>query len=394
MYRVFICAEVPFPRASAGANYIQYIAKSLLETELNTVIISVGKNRECDKNINENKYSYNEIMYDNIDDTIIKKSKLFPSRKLIANEMIKKLIEYNFSEEDYIIYYGNNLETLKALYSITEDNHLVVCRVEMLKSYQFKLGILNPNYINYQRFYNFVYKNIKKTLPISTVIEEYEKSKGCKTLLLPIMSDPFEYINNLEFKVSKKIKLIYSGAKKTNFEDEIKNMIIAFSRLEEKTLDKLEFHITGTNRELIENILGKKKYILDKLKNNLIIHEWLEYDELINLYKSMDYLFLARKDNQITRANFPSKVPEVLSFGIIPICSNVGDYTNYYLCDDYDSIIFEGCSVDACMNALNRILDISIEDKQRMKYNARKTSIDKFYYKKWGDKIKNFIINQ
>lgn len=41
----------------------------------------------------------------------------------------------------------------------------------------------------------------------------------------------------------------------------------------------------------------------------------------------MCFMLLARTTSFMTIANFSSKVPEVMSYGIVPIANKVGDYT-------------------------------------------------------------------
>ena len=384
MRRVFICSDAPFPRASAGGNYIQYLAKALIEEKWEVIVITTGDNRKEDFNINTKTYSYSGIKYKNL--------QCNKNSKLVKEKFIEIMKEYRVTDEDYAILYGSNISMIKYLNNNFHKNHVCVCRVEMMQSFQYKLGIFNPKYIKYKSFYNYVYRNIKKTIPISTNIEKYERLKGCNTLLLPIMADPFEYIEEVEDRYTNKIKIIYSGAKKTNFEDDVQNMLVAFSKLDDEWLENIEFHLTGTTKDKLQEILGEDNRVYDLLKNSIIIHEWLEYDELIDLYKQMDYIFLARKNNVITQSNFPSKIPEALSFGIIPICSNVGDYTKYYLTDDFDSFIFNGSSIDSCLNTLKRAISISKEERYEMRKNCRNTAINKFYYKLWSKRISDFLI--
>lgn len=77
----------------------------------------------------------------------------------------------------------------------------------------------------------------------------------------------------------------------------------------------------------------------------------------------MDYLFLAREKNIITESNFPSKVPEMLVYGVIPVCSDVGDYTKLYLENDVNAIIFEGAAPEECSQAYRRAINIDKEKR-------------------------------
>ena len=96
----------------------------------------------------------------------------------------------------------------------------------------------------------------------------------------------------------------------------------------------------------------------------------------------------------MTRANFPSKVPEVMCYGIIPIVSKVGDYTDIYLKDGKNSIIFEGCSAQACLEALRRAINMSQTEKENLSQGARKCAENDFFYQKWEKRISDFIVGK
>lgn len=101
----------------------------------------------------------------------------------------------------------------------------------------------------------------------------------------------------------------------------------------------------------------------------------------------MDFLIIARKVDEMSLANFPSKVPEALCHGVIPIVSRVGDYTKYYLEDGVNSIIFDGYAAEDCLNAINRVLEMSNERIYELRCNARFTAEKRFDYHNWSDKI-------
>lgn len=391
MNRVFICSDAAFPRASAGGNYIQYLAKALIGVGWRVIVISHGRNRVEDFNPKSKAFIYQNIEYNNFEFQQSKLKTILAEDNACKKSFEKQLVEYGVCNSDYAIYYGENLDILKCLNSYFSPNHISVCRVEMKQPFQYKLGQINPKYRKYQNFVKYIFSNVKRTIPISRFIQAYDHEQRCKTLLLPIMADPYEYIDEVENRDREKVKIIYSGAKKTNFEDAAKNMLIAFYKFLMEQPNKVEFHITGTSLDRIREILGNESDILNKLKDSLYVYGWMEYNHLIDLYKDMDFLFLARQNNITTQANFPSKVPEALGFGIIPICSDVGDYTKYYLQDGIDSIIFSGCDVDDCLNALHRALNLSASQRNVMRKNARNSAINKFYYQLWADKISEFL---
>ena len=99
--------------------------------------------------------------------------------------------------------------------------------------------------------------------------------------------------------------------------DALEETIQAFALLRDEEVLKLEFHICGVGK------LAKQIIKENKLENSpagkIVIHEWMPYEELIDLYRRAHFMILARDISRMTLANFPSKIPETLSYGIIPI---------------------------------------------------------------------------
>lgn len=101
--------------------------------------------------------------------------------------------------------------------------------------------------------------------------------------------------------------------------DALYEMLVAFSILSNAELMQIELHTCGIKNSVIKEMLDNAQY--DKLQPILHVHGWMKYDELIELYQNMNFLILARKTSQMTLANFPSKVPETMGFGIVPVVS-------------------------------------------------------------------------
>ena len=93
----------------------------------------------------------------------------------------------------------------------------------------------------------------------------------------------------------------------------------------------------------------------------------------------------------MTEANFPSKVPEIMCYGVIPVASRVGDYTRFYLKDGVDSIIMDGCSPEDIHAAISRCLALSPESLLDLSRNARLAAEKTFWYKNWTKKIGTFL---
>lgn len=380
--RIFIVGSSRFPRGSAGANYDQYLALSLIEQGWNVIVLGCGVNSE--EHNYRGKYLYRGIEYYN---RPFFKANDYGFGFSYYLEMISK---YKITKSDYFII--RDIASLPLMFFLTKfgTEHMCYVQYENMKKNQFRHWLINPRCWNHILKTNLKYWFIPKAFPISESCEKIEKKYGCKTLRLPIMADPYEYEYKEKTALPKIIKFIYPGAKLTSFEDNLEGVLIAFDQLATQYDDRIELHITGASKEKISH-LYKEKLSLNNVDKVLVIHDWIEYAELTELYQSMDYLVLLRHRNSITEANFPSKIPETLSYGIVPICTDVGDYTKNYLTDGLDSFILQGSDSIELVSLIQKILNITEQQYIEMHRAARKTAIDKFYYSKWSKQIDDFI---
>lgn len=352
---------------------------------IQVIVVGSGINRKEDLNAEENEYSYQGIRYINT----IKEERLY--KKII--DWDKRLYDflvtrYSITKKDYMILYEYNYMLMRWACKHVGREHVSVCQVELFQSYQFKLGCGNPKYLLKQMAYQYVKKNQLKVLPISSFIAHRYKKTKCKSLVLPIMSDPYEYENRKNHIIGQVVKFIYPGIKKTDYEDDIPTLLVALQSLEQDETQRLEIHFTGiTKEEFLKRYCVTHKDIIKQV----VFHGWMEYSELIELYKEMDYIILVRKINDITRANFPSKIPEIMAYGVVPICTEVGDYTEFYLKDGENSLFIAGEGGNSCSETIKRAINIEPNDYVKMSDAAKKVSQESFYYKIWSERIIRFL---
>ena len=135
--------------------------------------------------------------------------------------------------------------------------------------------------------------------------------------------------------------------------------------------------------------LGINTCLIDQLSENIVFHGWMDYQDLQALFKRMDFLFMSRHDDLVRRANFPSKLPECMARGIVPICNRVGDYWKYL--SEKDSILFDESNVENCVDALRRAMALSKDELYEMKQNAVLCAQKNFDYREWADTLDDYI---
>ena len=376
--RIVICGLFKYPRGCAAANYIQYLADALILGGYDVTIV-------CDINpeyTKEKKFDYRgariiEIMSKEHHPTL---NRLL-NGKLFKERLYRLLKSLDISEKDAVI---------------SSDGGMI--RDPIMRLHREK-GFKNISYLvewfpkehyaspklgdaAYRRFYSN--GELDLIFPISHYIADQFVNRKAKVVILPIMADKSEY----KYVPKREGKYHFILPAMGMMKDALEEMLLGLADLTADELQKLNFHITGVKQERAKEILGS---LWEKVSDTLIFHSWMQYDALIDLYRECHYLFLARETNQMTLANFPSKVPETMTYGIVPVCSYVGEYTKYYLQDNMNSLVFNGSSRDCCTAAVRRALNIPFEQYQLLSANARKCVEDRFDYHNWVETIQRSI---
>lgn len=377
MHRVFIFGDLHFPRGGASANYVQYMAGAIATQNYEVVVISTASKDYKDKKTDQG-VCFEPICCEN--NKVIHH---FTVNYFWGYEVVRILKKYHADKDDLIIAYCTNPYALKMVLRYAHKTGMKsgACITER---HEKKIFTGKHGEKKYRNYLNATVKELPKydyVFPISNYLKKFYDQLGARTMVLPVLAD----LKNTEISSKEKngkIKYIFpaNGIIKDNLYEMIRGAIQTY---ENGSVD-IEIHITGMQKEKLVNICKESEPYLDSL---IICHGWLEYEELVELYRTVDYLFIARSVNQTSKANFPSKVAEVMCYGVIPVVSRVGDYTSTFLTDKHDSFIFDGCSVEECTEILTYTAHISREELKKIAQNARDTVEKKLDWEKWGRKI-------
>ena len=385
--KIYICASAHFPHGDAGANRIEYIAQALSLASYDVIVLSCGKTP--DSASFENGYvPYKGIRYRNLELTNATKEKLF-SGYLMAS-LLKKC---GAKKEDIVYIYGSNSLFVAPIVKFCKRRKIksVIDVVEWHQPFQYPKGEKDVRYQSSNKTFTKLSPRTNGIVSISECIRDYYVSQGCYTDVFPVIID----VENIHFDMQKKsqdekIHLIYPG--NPMHKDDIGVMLEGLALLSKEEQSKITMHLTGVKEEKLRAFLGNGQTVFDRLGDTVCFHGWMEYDELIALYQSVDFLYMSRPDNLVTRANFPSKLPELMAYAVATIGNRVGDYY-HYLTDGVDSVLFDRNTPEDCADAIRRVLSMTGEERRNMCQNARNTVCDKFDYKKWAKKLDEFMEN-
>lgn len=389
--RLFILTNDPVPYGTANANYIRNFAKAVADMGWDIVVIGM-KLDDSQPDFYNVPNSNKNIQYWNFNTTKFGRKNYLRTYFWYEKKYRLAMKRFGVNEQDYIFVYSTELDTARAAMKtkIVPNSHKSYSEVEWFQPYQYKYGCFNPLYILWKIGFQYRAKNFEKAIPISKNIEKYCLSRGCKTIVVPALVDTSTECPGDRFPEDARIHFIYPGS--ASDKDSFSCMIQALAKLTREEKENIRFHLTGSmSKKRLLQIIGDAK-LLKSIEDVLVFHGWMEYDELIDLYQKSDYLLLARARNTVTISNFPSKVPEMMSYGIVPVCSKVGDYTDIYLKDNVDSIQFFEDNVEQCTEAIRRAIKAKeTHQSDQMRKNARRTAEHYFDCKAWGRKITEFL---
>lgn len=374
--KALIITSNKYPRSGAASNYIQYFASMLKLCEYDVVVAGVRNEKEI-YNEEDNNIKVLNVIPQNNDFLRRILNKFF--YKLLLTRVIKKL---SIGKEDLVVDYSYDPRIYETVLKLrTKKQFLFAC----CPTEWFSKDTFDGDFERYTYLNEVLRPKCDLIFPISDMIEEHFKEKKCKTFKLPILCDSVEYKPVPKKKEKYKIILPANGKMK----DALKEMLIAISEVLVNDIDAFEFHITGVSIEKIKELIGEE--VFRQISDAVIIHSWMKYEELVALYQSVHYLILARESNQMTQSNFPSKIPECMCYGIVPIMSRVGDAPKYYLKDRINSIIFEGCTISSCKEAIYAAVMLDWSEYKLLSENARETAEKQFDYRQWSDKVSDAL---
>ena len=389
--RCFICCNDPFPIGTANSNYIRNMAKALNKANYEVIVIGLIEKKEVDANVDCGVYK--GIRYINI---INRKSRLpFRVRNhlLFGKDILRALKQFDVIPEDKIIVYTDFISVTYQLIKKYKSNNLrgnmAYCIVEWFQAHQFTCSYLSLDYIFWKLHFDFLMPKYRKIIGISEKLCKHFEDVGCKALVLPCLVDCAQIEPNIGGQYKEQRDFIYPGAA-TN-KDALEGILKGLLLLSDSERKKIKFHFTTLKPDKLIKAAKCSDEVLYELNDVLIFHGRVEYEKLLALYHNMDYLFLAREKNIITESNFPSKIPEMLAYGAIPVCSKVGDYARLYLKDGINAIMFDGASAEACANAYRRAISIEENEMKKMHANARKLAEMKLDYRMWDTYLKAFL---
>ena len=381
--RIFICTDTDYPSLDAASNYVSNMAKSLALAELDVYLISLD--RSCN-NVDADAVEWNKaelFSYISIPHCIDNKFEILKSRLLCGKRIIYQLKRMKCSSEDAIITYLYKARTNRDVVTWAKKNEIKIYATVV----EWFAGEIREQNNCFKQ-----YAKCDGVIAISQNIRHYFDSLGLRTMILPPMVD----IGNETYVANKtdagKVKFLYTG--RFVGKDDMQVMLKAVALLPEAVKSNLEFHITRYNDDALIKESGIDETTWQAIEEVIVTHGDVSYEKLQQLLREADYLPIARQNNRTTISNFPSKIPEAIALGIVPVITRVGDCPNDYLTDGVDSILFDECTPECCARAFERAINIAGSDRSKfesLRNEAYNTAVKRFAVNNFSQVLSDFV---
>lgn len=377
---MYVLMVVPsnFPNGDAGAVRDMAFANIFQELGYNVFLIGAGRQKK-DGEINDVHYFsvYQEAS------SKIDHIKRFLGSKNAYMSFIKQVIDQNGLPS---VIYINDIShsVIEHLRVLAEKNNIPILHdsTEWYSPCEFNYGKLDKQYILKDRLNRKVIRKPIRVIGISSYLTDYFKNMGLKAVRIPVIMD----VENTDISANSddKVKLIYAGSPANK--DYLKEMVLGMESLAPDQQQIFEFHILGANEEQIKNLTG-----LYSLPTCIKAYGRVPREKVEETMRRMDFSVLLRPSKErYTKAGFPTKSVEAMSHGVAMIC-NISSDLGLYLKDGENAVIVDGYDKKSFTRSLERVISMSRQQIDIMKYNARQLAEKEFDFRNWKNTVSDLI---
>lgn len=259
--------------------------------------------------------------------------------------------------------------------------------VEWYSPEEFTLGKFDAEYRAKDHLNRRIIRGKWRVIAISRYLEEHFRKQCIDVIRVPVIMDVSKFQCRTDVNCSSpKVRFAYVGAPAKK--DFLAETIRGFSMLPRESMDRIELHIVGVNKEKLINMCGADERCIAALGESLMIHGRLPRKEALQMVADADYTLLLRDETlRYAKAGFPTKIVESLAHGTPPVC-NLSSDLDEYLKDGENSFIIPGHTAQDVRETIIRIIDRHPQIGSSMRTNARKTAEECFdaknYVKAFG----------
>ena len=261
---------------------------------------------------------------------------------------------------------------------------LVVENCEWYDKSNYRLGSLNPLFIENQYMLKHLFKKVDGFISISDYLNKRNLALGKPSVRIPTIIDKEELDYNLH-PMNRVIKLSYCGNPGVSKEyllpviDAIKNNDLFKKRI--------RFHIFGPSKEQVQkNINNIDVNLFDKFVE---IHGMIPQQDIHEVFKETDFLIFLRPLRKSSNAGFPTKLAESMISGTPVISNDTGDISLYL--EKKNGFLLKDASSKSVAECFDQVLKLTDEEYLMMRERCRIDAENSFDFRCYKESIINLF---
>lgn len=259
------------------------------------------------------------------------------------------------------------------------------------------LNISRPVYSIKKVIYKTVFNALEVVLKyydglicISTAIEKYGQKFNMRTIRIPILTNPYfeKSVSSNSYAKDDSFNIGFSGSIHPSKE----NLLEFFNVLGKLNKEGIEFtlNLCGPIKD------SHKTLLLDKLATTLDIKGCINFygklnaQELSSFLDQQQLLVIPRGYTLQNNFGFSTKLSDYLDHGKPILVTDVSD-NKLFIEDGVNGFIVPPDDNDKMYEKLSYIIANYVDINETIKANARKTSLNSFYYKNFHQPLNQFL---
>ena len=357
---IIIAGNFCFPFGTACASRMRYFARGLTEAGARVRVISQNEPEGGELN-------YLGIPYEGMmagkgmylgKKGFSSKTKWLTGWLKAASRMAQRVEEIVGSEKiDAVIQYNLSWYALEPFNKLCRKWGIVLVQdvVEWAGVSFFRGGFFNPLFIDAQVGMRFSIVRSDGVIGISEYLRDFYASRGVPAIRVPAVIEIPEQMPKATKRNDNEFEVVYLGQMAER--DRPLEMIQAIRQVLIKGLP-VRFTIVGTEGK--KGVAKKARAIseTDKyLRGKVEFLGRVSDEEVVRRITTANALLLIRPDDIVTRAAFPTRLPEYLTSGTPVIVTGIGDIPKY-LRDGFDGMVIGSCAPEAIAERIEMLMNM------------------------------------
>lgn len=274
------------------------------------------------------------------------------------------------------------------------DKKLVFDITEWYSAQEMPGGRFTPIYWMSEINMRFLLAWPSNRILISKFLFNYYKENGNNIILPPLVDLSENKWNTSEFNYPKSItnfsgiRLLYAG---TPTNKDLIGSLISAVLSNTALLDQIQIIIAGV-KEMNAPLFFKDINQFYQQKDHFVFLGRLDQEIIPAYYNLSDFSVIIREPTRKNMAGFPTKMAESMAAGC-PIFVNYFSDIPDYVKDGESAIVIQDTSDASIVRGLQRIINMSAEERCRMRVYAQEVGERYFDYRNYLERMASFLSN-